>query len=398
MRPSDNIEKLIGKLRYKTSAATHEKVLGNVLQALDERQQKESGAARPDIWRTIMNTGTRKFAIAAAILFAATLTLYFITGPFSTTGKVYAEVAERLHKARTMIYNVTTSTPVEGMPDMEMIVVFKEPGLMRMTMPGGYVSVMDSVSGKCLSIIPERKQFVEIDMTSLPGDAGRSQLDAIERLRTLPDRADEELGERETGGRKLQGFRVREEGVTNTVWIDTGTRELIEVNVEFANAPGMSATMTGFQFDVDLDDAQFSVNPPAGYSRIGLQVDVSEASEEDLIELLKLWSQWTVDSTLPPTLNPAELAKASMELVKAGKIRDESTSEQDRMQHAMLMTRAMMFVMKLPAESWRYAGENVKYGDASTPIFWYQPAGSQTYRVIYGDLSVKDVAPDDLPK
>jgi len=345
-----------------------------------------------------MNTGTRKLAIAAVILIAATITLYFIAGPFGATGKVYAEVAERLHKARTMIYNVTTSPPVEGMPDMEMIVAFKEPGLMRMTMPGGYISVMDSVSGKCLSIIPERKQFIEIDMSNPPDDTGRSQLDAIEKLRTLPERADEELGERTMDGRKLQGFRVTEEGVTNTVWIDTGTRELVEVNAEFANAPGMSATMTGFQFDVDLDDAQFSLNPPAGYSRIGLQVDVSEASEQDLIELLKLWSQWTVDSTLPPTLNPAELAKASMELVKSGKIRDESTSEQDRMQHTMLMTRAMMFVMKLPAESWRYAGENAKYGDASTPVFWYRPEGSQNYRVIYGDLSVKDVAQDDLPK
>jgi len=58
----------------------------------------------------------------------------------------------------------------------------------------------------------------------------------------------------------------------------------------------------------------------------------------------------------------------------------------------------MMFVMKLPAESWRYAGENVKFGDAQTPVFWYQPAGSQMYRVIYGDLSVKDVAPEHLPK
>ena len=31
MRPSENIEKLIKKLRYKTSAETHDRVLGNVL-------------------------------------------------------------------------------------------------------------------------------------------------------------------------------------------------------------------------------------------------------------------------------------------------------------------------------------------------------------------------------
>jgi len=38
-----------------------------------------------------------------------------------------------------------------------------------------------------------------------------------------------------------------------------------------------------------------------------------------------------------------------------------------------------------------------KYGDAEKPVFWYRPEGSQDYHVIYGDLSVKEVAPDDLP-
>ncbi len=47
---------------------------------------------------------------------------------------------------------------------------------------------------------------------------------------------------------------------------------------------------------------------------------------------------------------------------------------------------------------WHYAGAGVKLGDAATAIFWYQPQGSDTYRVIYGDLSVKDVAEADLPK
>jgi len=400
MRPSDNIEKLIRKLRYKTSAATHEKVFGSVLQALDKHEQKESGAARPDIWRTIMNTRTRKFAIAAAIVIAAVIGLHYIVGPIGVTGTVYAEVAERLHKALTMTYTTTTSTHVEGMPDMETEVAFKEPGLMRMTMPGGYVSVMDSVQGKGLSIIPERMQFIEMDLTNLPDDSGQRQFDAIEKLRSLPDRADEELGEREIDGRTVLGFRVSEGGVIHTVWIDPKTRDLVEVETEFANAPGMSGTMANFRFNVELPDELFSLAPPDGYTRIGLQVDASAASEDDLIEYLRLWSSWTEDGTFPPTLNPAELAKVSMEMAKAGKFHSEKPMEQEELlKQTMKMSRGMMFVMTLPAESnWRYAGENVTFGDAQTPVFWYRPEGSKDYRVIYGDLSVKDISPEDLPK
>jgi len=268
-----------------------------------------------------------------------------------------------------------------------------------MTMMGGYVSVMDSVQGKALSIIPAREQFIEMDMSNLPDDQGQNQLSVVEKLRSLPDRADEELGTREIDGRTVQGFSVTEEGVTYTVWIDPKTRELVEIETEYANAPGMNGTMTDIRFNVELPDELFSITPPDGYTRLELQVDASEASEDDLVEYLRLWSSWTKDNSLPPTLNPVELAKVSMDMAKAGKFGSEQASEEQNLDHAMKMTRGMMFVMKLPAESnSRYAGENVKYGDVETPIFWYQPEGSETYRVIYGDLSVKDVAPENLPQ
>ena len=65
----------------------------------------------------------------------------------------------------------------------------------------------------------------------------------------------------------------------------------------------------------------------------------------------------------------------------------------------MKMSRGGMFAQNLPAESnWHYAGMDVEFGDSEKAIFWYRPEGSITYRVIYGDLSVKDVSPDNLPK
>ena len=62
------------------------------------------------------------------------------------------------------------------------------------------------------------------------------------------------------------------------------------------------------------------------------------------------------------------------------------------------MFNGMLFASALPPGSFRYAGQNVAYGDPATPIFWYRPADSPTYRVIYADLHVVDVAPENLPK
>jgi hypothetical protein len=88
-----------------------------------------------------------------------------------------------------------------------------------------------------------------------------------------------------------------------------------------------------------------------------------------------------------------------MEMKEQGRFGEDQTTDEERLQHAMKMARGIMFVTRLPAESnWRYAGEDVKSGGARTAIFWYQPEGSVTYRVIYSDLSVEDVEPEDLPK
>jgi hypothetical protein len=63
------------------------------------------------------------------------------------------------------------------------------------------------------------------------------------------------------------------------------------------------------------------------------------------------------------------------------------------------ITSGMLFALQLPQSSnWRYVGENVKFGTSDKAIFWYMPKGSQNYRVIYGDLSVKEISPENLPK
>jgi hypothetical protein len=87
-----------------------------------------------------------------------------------------------------------------------------------------------------------------------------------------------------------------------------------------------------------------------------------------------------------------------MEMVKNGQfINEGQISEKEQYEKSLKMTYGLMFLLKMPADSnWRYAGEDVKFGDAQTAIFWYRPEGSETYRVIYGDLSVKDIAPEDI--
>jgi Ca2+-binding RTX toxin-like protein len=69
------------------------------------------------------------------------------------------------------------------------------------------------------------------------------------------------------------------------------------------------------------------------------------------------------------------------------------------MQQTILdMGRGITFVQQLPADSdWHYAGNDVTFGAAETPIFWYRPEGAETYRVIYGDMTIDEVPANEVP-
>ncbi len=402
MKSERQIKQLAKKIRIKPDAAVDECVLARAEAVLAEstKNQDVVPLRRPTIWRTIMKNPITKLAAAAVIIIAVLAGIHFFGDSINMTGSAYAEVVERLQNARTLTYTVESNSGVEYIPSITMEIAFKEPGYMRMTAPGGFVSIIDSIQGKGLTILPPKKQFIEMEISNLQNDPAQQNINVIEKLRSLPERADEQLGTSEIDGREVQGFRITEEGLINTVWIDIQTRELVLVEMEFLNAPGMSGTMSDFRFDVELDDSLFNLTPPDGYTRLEIQVDTDEVSEENLIEFLRLWTTWVKDGRFPPTLDPTKLAKSSMEMVKTGEFVDEGEiSEQEQFEKSLKMTHGLMFLLKMsPDSNWRYAGENVKFGDAQTAIFWYRPQGSDIYRVIYGDLSVRDVAPENLPQ
>jgi outer membrane lipoprotein-sorting protein len=395
MSPSENIEKLIKKLHYETSTETHDRVFGNVMQSLDEKQKQKAGVIKPDLWRMIMKTKVTKLA-AAAVIIAAVLAGIHLLGD-NGANAVFASVVEQLHYARTMTYSIVTHPSVESMPTLRLQMAFKEPGYMRTTTADGYITVIDWNQNKGISLLPPKKQFIEFEASNYPHDPAQDPFTVVEKLRTLPSQADEVLGEKVIDGKLLQGFRVIKDDMINTVWIDPKTEQLACVEIEYANSPGMNTIMTDFQFNVELDDSLFSLAPTEGYTPLEVKADISTVTEEDLIAYLQMWSTWTKDGTFPPTFNPIELPKIAAEMIRQGRFGDGETSQQQQQAEAMQMYRGIMFVTQLPPESnWRYAGENVKYGDNQTPIFWYQPAGSETYRVIYGDLHIETVTAEKL--
>jgi outer membrane lipoprotein-sorting protein len=391
MRPSENIENAIKKMNFTAGAELREQILADALKA-HEQTGTQPAFGKPNIWRIIMKSKITKLSAAAAvIIITGVIGVQFLTGT-----SAYAQVVQEIRNARTVVFTIISQTNQGNGETVKTDMAYKEPGRLRTSTVDGFICIGDFTSGKMISIVPGGGYTLG-EIKNLGNTGAQGPFASIEAMKNLPAKADEHLDPKEIDDIVCSGYRVTQGDLTTTVWIDAKTGDLVQVEQKYASAPGMNKIIKNIKFDVVLDDSLFSLTPPAGYKTGGFELksDGSAETEQTFIDWLRWWSNATVDGTFPPMVAGPQIAKVVMDMGREGKFKGLEWSNAD----AQKMFQAMLFVSKLPKESnWRYAGNGVKVNTPDTPIFWYRPAGSENYRVIYADLTVREVAEDQLPK
>ena len=118
-----------------------------------------------------------------------------------------------------------------------------------------------------------------------------------------------------------------------------------------------------------------------------------ELTERHLLEGLAVYPKY-LDGKFRTRFNGGRPLADDVKKKIAAEVQKLNWSEEE----AHKSTLACAFAEQLPEGSnWQYVGEDVKLGEATKAVCWWKPPGSETYRVVYGDLSVRDVEPKDLP-
>ena len=216
--------------------------------------------------------------------------------------------------------------------------------------------------------------------------------DWLEKLRKIVGSEwAEDVPGKEIAGRKTKGWRVGKSGDSATVWANARTGELLEVEFISANA---RVVMSEFEYGKELDDALFDLTPPKDYRYYTrAEFKSTDPSAKDLVLLLRIWALGN-DGVFPDKLDGWKFPSV------AEKVPDEqvgiSTEEQEKAaQQSISRAFAILYGW---AHEWSYVGKGVRLGEKEKPVFRYRRRGEKNYHVIYGDLTVKDVAPEDLPK
>jgi hypothetical protein len=389
MRPAERIEKSVKKLRYKPSTEVHNRVLTNVMQALEKREKHKSAEVQPSIWRIIMKSPFVKLAAAAVIIIAVLIGL----NPFRPS-ITFAEVVEPILNAKTVILDLIIGGDESG-PVVHDIVTGSRIRRTLSNMPN-IVQVIDPDSGQMLTLDTESKTASYINIEGQLQDVTQNYVKSLRQvIRQVKDGQVEKIGEQVIDGQKAVAFVGRGPNEEVTIWADPETGHPLRIEVRVGQ---MYTIMKNFEFDAHVEDVLVSMDVPDGYTLQKTNIDLGDATEQDFIESLRIWAKVLGDGVFPEAIGIEATMKKMPAMIE--KLKEMNIPAEEGMDMGMKVSLGMMFhqMLDISGVDWHYAGSGVKLGDASNAVFWYQPKGSVNYRVIYGDLSVKDVAPNDLQK
>ncbi len=345
----------------------------------------------------------------------------------------YAEAVKSLKDARTVTWAVTHYMQYTSKDDQKSSLYkysvkyyYRHPGLTRQESYGkdGHVmsvSIEDAVEGVELGLNLSNKsaQLTHL-MPSEKNPEGPFSY-AESSLRTATEIVKTVDGP--TGPAYLFRDRIHElkapgryiQGRTHEFLIDVKTKQLVEfrylVNsfdpktaVTTMPPPGTVMTPVGeiwhdIVLNADIDPELFSLKPPTDY-----KLETKErptATEEEMVEYFGASAK-----AHNGIFGVGGLTESDLYRVAANKDKGDRTEKEqaivDLVNNTMLRTRYRgpedLFITDhtIP-DSYRYIGKGVKLGDKDRIVCWYRLQKNGQYRAVYGDLTVKDVDPKDLP-
>jgi len=399
MSSAEKIRKLFAKSNVTVNSKVDDRIINDVLTAIDKSEKTKSVLAEPNLWRMIMKSRITKVTAAAVIIIALLIGLNYFGGSLDIAGVAWGEVAKKVEEIQMFSYRIKlriSGTPKEKI-ELEIVMYNSLEHGMR----------GDSyVNGKIISI----KKFLEFKYKEI----GRDQINGID----------------------VEGIEVNDpkfepgvyESLVACLWVDVETRLPVRIKLDgvaSGRAMQVQTVVDEFQWDIELDAHDFEPNIPRDYTQVAeIEETLDNKDEEIAIQGLRMFAE-AADGKYPSSLAIMtviyEYSKAMRKVLDRRisaikeRIREdqgkqsnlEEQKEIEKIKNEM-KKNAKMQLLSIVQSSCMFYGELVKedkdpayYGDTVTAedanavlIRW--KISDNEYRVIFGDLTAEKVTAESL--
>ena len=356
------------------------------LQALRERLGSAGTTRAPRGWWT-SRWSAPAFSAAAVLVLVGMI--FWMAQSGKGSNLAFAAVLEEIRNFRPYAYTMTIKSE-DGTEQSERL-HYLTLSRRREEMAGGSVRIFDMTTSPVLilTLVPDEKLAIEERLT---GFGPAQDPDWLQLLNDIQNGQENRLGHREVDGRSAVGFRVHQPEADWEVWADPRTRLPVQIELK---QPQLRRTllMTDFDFEERLDEAMFATTAPEGYAVQRIENSDRNPVEKDLIEGLRAVAE-LLGGEFPACFDEQSLRDLLRQRREASADKGiKEVAEKTRL--ALRYVELLKEFEKVPELA--YVGGGVRLGDATKPVIWWRLNAQTQCRVVYGDLSIRDVAPEELP-
>ncbi len=326
-----------------------------------------------------------KYIAAASIAIALILGIHLLGNSAAEANVTWAQVADDILNAETATFDVALGSG---------LVIKNIVGnqCRKQIIGNGLEQIIDYNTGQALILNHVKKTAHYADIGNIINYSTnwfQYLKDKIEILKLSPNTKVVALGTRNIADRPTDGLHIYNDSIDLKIWTDVEDN-LPALIINDKTLGQSTLEMRNFKFNIPVEEFALSMEVPEEYTLEPLALDFANPTEQDLIEALNIWANIYSDGHFPDKLDGVALLVSQGEIINK-KTDELGMTEKEKSEASIQIVKGLLFIQNLALDSdWQYTGKGIATDDAMSIIFRYKPEGSETYRVIYGDLAVED--------
>jgi len=422
------IEEFVKDIPFDAPDSGHRDELKKQLLNAFPKHRLQSRVQTVGVRRIIVSKPIVKLAVAAVIIVAVLIGLNIL--PPSSVA--LAEVLDKVGDIKTVFYR--RKADVKGMPGVSSeqtthitmdVKLSYDTGVRiksriqlphRNTETDIYVLFDKRV---IYELIHADRKYIKMTLTDeLMEEMDSQNGDPVTLLKAMADCEHTDLGHDTINGIRVWGIEATDpvlgvklgsvlssgmfDSIVVRLWVDVETKLPVRLTAQGYSKNGeiaMDLVIDEFQWDIEIDPSEFELVIPEDYELLGQATWDVLNEGEDIIEVLEFFAEYT-DGRYPSSLSTMTVAREIVSSLrqKLAPYQLSGSLPKDIMAKIAKLER----VGQMYAELEKGGKDPAYYGDKVTAEFPHAvllrwKIGDDMYRVVFGDLSTRDVTSEELP-